>query len=696
MMIVITSVASGSSRLQAREFNVHLGAASDSAPQAAEPVASQRPRKLGTAGDSFLLDGEKHRIISGSVSYFRVLPEQWRDRLEKLKALGCNTAEVYVPWNLHEPTPGTYCFEGRLDLPAYLGLCQELGLNVLLRPGPYICAEFDFGGLPWWLLSGPDPVPIRTSDDGFLEKVETWWCGQLLPRVAPHLAANGGCVVALQLENEFGYWGKDSAYLEILRRYVTTSFGDASPLLFTSDGTFWPDLQANGGLDGVLRTGNFGSDPKKRFAELQLSQPTGPLCCMEFWVGWFDPWGAVAGKSYRAASDVAETLRETLRMGGSVNFFVFHGGTSFGFCGAGANISTIGEYEPQVTSYDYGGLLDEAGEVTEKYLRCREVLAEFLGQPQLLERQFPRARRLPPSPPLELASTLTLGEVLDSLAGSVVEAALPLPAERVGIGYGYILYRTQLDQGADLPLRIGDDAVRDFASVMVDGSVLGTIYRNDGARSREFKLPGRGEGRLEVLVDIMGRVNFGPAMRGERKGLVGLNSVQVGSPFTGPLRAVIGWKCIPLPMTPESLASVPWESGGRQARQQSTWVRGPRLFRYELGVQEPADGFLLLQGFRKGFVSVNGFNLGRYWDVGPQLSLYLPGPLLKRGSNEVIVFDVDHPSSGELPVLRVVPEAVWGSGKLPAGVREAVTEAASGISWILRQARRGSSSNSSP
>ena len=322
----------------------------------------------------------------------------------------------------------------------------------------------------------------------------------------------------------------------------------------------------------------------------------------------------MTGKSYRDPFDVACTLQDTLDAGASFNFFVFHGGTSFGFCGPGGNLSSVGQYEPQVTSYDYGGLLDEAGEVTEKYLQCRRVLARFLQKPELLERTFPPARRLPESPPLELESSLSLEDALPALTNdgsTCVKAAVPLPAEQVGLGYGYIMYRTRVPSTNKLPLTFGKDAIRDFASIMTGGRVLGTIYRNDSQPGcREFELPEEGC-QLEILVEMMGRINFGPALLTERKGLVGPGSVQLGSPFTGPMRAVLGWDIFPLPMDEEALSKIPWEAGKSRR-----WNRGPRFFRFALHVQQPADGYLALDGFKKGFACVNGFNLGRYWEAG--------------------------------------------------------------------------------
>lgn len=312
--------------------------------------------------------------------------------------------------------------------------------------------------------------------------------------------------------------------------------------------------------------------------------------------GWFDAWGALTGKSFRDPSDVAKTLRDTLDAGASVNFFVFHGGTSFGFCGSGGNISSVGLYEPQVTSYDYGGLLDEAGEVTDKYLKCREILAAFLQKPELLETNFPVSRRLPESPPLELVGSMSLEDALPEMT-EPLKSAVPLPAEQVGLGYGYIMYRTKVPSTNKLPLTFGKESIRDFASIMSEGRVLGTIYRNDSRPgSREFDLPEQGC-QLEILVDMMGRVNFGPALLTERKGLVGPGSVQLGSPFTGPMRALLGWEIFPLPMDEEMLSRLSWD---RKVQRQ--WTRGPRFFRFVLHVQQPADGFLALDGFKKGWL----------------------------------------------------------------------------------------------
>eukprot|EP00931_Biecheleriopsis_adriatica_P008147 TRINITY_DN109376_c0_g1_i1.p1 TRINITY_DN109376_c0_g1~~TRINITY_DN109376_c0_g1_i1.p1 ORF type:complete len:739 (+),score=129.49 TRINITY_DN109376_c0_g1_i1:57-2273(+) len=646
------------------------------------------PRRLEVADDMFELDGRPHRILSGSVSYFRVLPEQWRDRLEKLKALGCNAAEVYVPWNLHEPNPGEIRFDGRRDLPAFLALCQDLGLDVLLRPGPYICAEWDFGGLPWWLLQELDPVALRSSDVEFLRLVKLWWCGELLPRVEPFLAANGGPIIAMQVENEYGYWGSDASYLEQLRAMLLNAYGKMCPLLFTSDGTFWPALQANGGLDSMLRTGNFGSDTRRQLAELRAAQPRGPLCNMEFWVGWFDAWGAISGKSYRDANDVADTLQETLDAGASVNFFVFHGGTSFGFCGPGANVSNFGQYQPQVTSYDYGGLLDEAGEVTEKYIKCREVMARFLKRPELLDKSFPRSRRLPASPPLELEATIALKDALPSLtleSSRRVKSSQPLSAEQAGLGYGYMLYRTTQPDAGPL-LSLGQDAIRDFASISVDGKVLGTVYRNDsGPGRREFSLPA-GSTQVDILVEMMGRTNFGKEMLKEHKGLVGPGSVRLGFPS---LQQALGWEMFLLPMDEEDLAQLPWGLGQGSAARRGRWARGPRFFLYTLYVQQPADGFLALDGFRKGFACVNGFNLGRYWEVGPQRSLFVPAPLLRRGRNEVLIFDIDSPSREEgtsaPPAPKIVSDALWSPGIIPQGAKEAASKVSQALRSLVRK-----------
>lgn len=340
--------------------------------------------RLEIADDGFRLDDRPFRIVSGALHYFRVHPDQWADRLHKARLLGLNTVETYVPWNLHAPRPGEFHMDAGLDLPRFLDLAAAEGLHVLLRPGPYICAEWEGGGLPSWLLA-EDDIVLRSRDPRFLSAVDAY-LGALLPPLHRHLGSNGGPILAVQLENEYGAHGDDTAYLaalaDLLRRH-----GVDVPL-FTCD---QPADLARGGLDGVLATANFGSRTTEGLAALRAHQPRGPLMCSEFWIGWFDRWGGIHTR--RAPADAAAELDALLTAGASVNIYMFHGGTNFGFTN-GANDK--GTYRPTVTSYDYDSLLDEAGDATDKYRAFREVIARHAPVPdEPVPRPPPRPRTAP-------------------------------------------------------------------------------------------------------------------------------------------------------------------------------------------------------------------------------------------------------------------------------------------------------------
>lgn len=324
---------------------------------------------LQITDEGFRLDDQPFRIISGGLHYFRVHPGLWADRLRKARLMGLNTVETYVPWNLHQPNPGDFRLDGELDLPAFLDLAAAEGLHVLLRPGPYICAEWEGGGLPSWLLADPG-ILLRSQDPRYLAAVDDYF-ERLLPAVRRHLSTNGGPVLAVQIENEYGAYGDDTAHLAHLARLLRR--GGVDVPLFTCD---QPGDLARGSLPGFLATANFGSRSEQGLAALRAHQPTGPLMCTEFWIGWFDRWGG-----HHVVRDPAQAAREldtVLATGASVNLYMFHGGTSFGFTN-GANDKHT--YRPTVGSYDYDSPLDEAGDPTDKYEAFREVIAKYAPVP---------------------------------------------------------------------------------------------------------------------------------------------------------------------------------------------------------------------------------------------------------------------------------------------------------------------------
>ncbi|MDF2961963.1 MAG: beta-galactosidase [Paenibacillus sp.] len=565
-----------------------------------------------TCGQQFIWDGKPVRLISGAIHYFRVVPDYWRDRLLKLKACGFNTVETYVPWNLHEPEEGRFCFEGGADLVRFIEIAGELGLHVIVRPSPYICAEWEFGGLPAWLLADSN-MRLRCCDEAFLAKVDAYY-DVLLPMMKPLLCTNGGPVIAMQIENEYGSYGNDTRYLEYLRDAMTLRGVDV--LLFTSDGP--TDAMLQGGMvPGILETVNFGSQPVEAFTKLREYQPDGPLMCMEYWNGWFDHWGEE--HHTRDAQDVADVFGQMLQAGASVNFYMFHGGTNFGFF-SGANYGE--KFEPTITSYDYHVLLDESGTPTEKFYAVRSMLERYenIGECVLPE---PILRRGYGS--LALTEYCSLFDNLESLT-KPVKRTCPEPMEKVGQSSGFILYRTHVSGPRPETNLILQD-VRDRALVFVEGIYAGTVERWD-PKPIPVQIPAGGC-RIDILVENMGRVNYGPQLR-DSKGIT--EGVRLGNQF------LFGWTIYPLPLA--SLEGLQYQPMELKAPSAPRTGAAPSFYRGTLQVDRAADTFLQLDGWTKGVVYVNGFNLGRYWDIGPQKTWYIPGPLLKDGENEIVLFEL--------------------------------------------------------
>lgn len=582
---------------------------------------------FAVVGNDFCLDGQPMRVLSGALHYFRVLPQQWEDRLLKLKALGLNTVETYVAWNLHEPRPGKFCFEGGLDLVAFVRLAQSLDLYVIVRPGPYICAEWEFGGLPAWLLAD-ERMALRCSYPGYLAAVDGFFAA-LLPQLAPLQIDQGGPILAMQVENEYGSYGSDTAYLAWTEERLRAH--GVSVLLFTSDGPT-DHMLTHGTLPHVLKTGNFGSRVPSELAKLREHQPTGPLMCMEFWNGWFDHWGEP--HHTRDGDDAAASLRQILAAGASVNIFMVHGGTSFGFMnGANTDLKT-GVYQPTVNSYDYDAPLAEDGSPTHKYRAMQAVMLEHLrSQAQALGLPSPTLPPFPPEAPRFALDGLTLepcGPWLDELRTQVptLTDVCPRSMEQLGQAYGFTLYRCRVrhPQG---PTTLSVQAVHDRAQVFLDGQPVGVLER-DGALSLSLDWPG-GEATLDLLLENQGRVNYGPQLH-DRKGLLGW--VRLG------INVLQRWEHFALP-----LAQLP---PGAQQPQTKPAVRAgvPQFFSADFDVATPGDCFVRLSGSHKGQVWINGFNLGRHWVRGPQLALYLPWPLLSVGRNTLTVLEL-HPEPGQ-------------------------------------------------
>ncbi len=559
--------------------------------------------KFEICGDQFCKDGKPIKLISGAVHYFRNLPETWPDIFEKLRAMGCNCVETYCAWNMHEPKPGTFDFTGRLDIVRFIKEAEKAGLMVIVRPGPYICAEWEFGGLPWW-IQREDGLEIRCRNEVYIRYFDRY-LDELLGRVRPLLCTNGGPVILLQCENEYGYYGDDREYLSYLRDGYRRRGIDVP--LFTSDGGS-EDSLLDGTVEGCLPTLNFGSRVEENFKVHDQLFPNCPKVCMEMWDGWFDAWGDE--KHHTTDPQVyAGVVRDMLKKG-SLNIYMFIGGTNFGFT-SGAN--HYEKFAPDVTSYDYDALLTECGDVTEKYKAVREVIREATGKELP---PIPKDREKKAYGKVALTRSAGLLSNLDALS-SPIHSDVPRAMEEYGIGYGYIAYRTVLNRDYR-DAKLSFESLGDRAQVLVNGKLQGIAYLND---SLEVTVNAKKGDVLTILVENMGRANFGPKMM-RKKGLPG--RVLLGG------KIHFSWDVYPLPMTDLSGLSF----GGDEAE-------APAFYEGTFTVEEPADTFLRTDSFKKGFVVLNGFNLGRYWEVGPQKTLYVPGPLLKKGENTLLLFESD-------------------------------------------------------
>ncbi len=572
--------------------------------------------------DTFYLDGSPFQIISGAIHYFRIMPEYWRDRLEKAKAMGLNTIETYVPWNVHEPVRGEFHFDGLLDLKRFICLADELGLYVIIRPSPYICAEWEFGGLPAWLLA-EDGMKLRVNYPPFLDAVEEYY-KVLLPKITPYQIDKGGPVILMQVENEYGYYANDNTYMESIKGLMR-KYGVTVPLV-TSDGPF-PENLNGGKMEGILPTGNFGSRTEERFDVLKEYTEDGPLMCTEFWVGWFDHWGN-GGHMRGNLEESVKDLDKMLKLG-HVNIYMFEGGTNFGFMN-GANY--YDELMPDVTSYDYDALLTEDGQITEKYRRYQEVISKYAPIPEV---KFSTKITRRAYGTIEIREKVSLFSVLEDIS-SPVESSYPQSMERLGQAYGYILYHSRLDTEASLEsIRLWE--ANDRANILVGKKPLLTLYDRELLTEHKLSRALQGEEDIDILVENMGRVNFGPRMERQRKGID--QCVQINGHMHN------HWKQYPLPL--DNIDKVDFSK--------EYMSETPSFYRFAFLAEETGDTFLDVEGWGKGCAFVNGFNIGRFWEIGPQKRLYIPAPLLKSGENEIIIFETEGKISDKI-TLRDEPD----------------------------------------
>lgn len=575
---------------------------------------------FGWKGRDFTLDGKPFVIRSGEIHYPRVPRAYWRDWFKKARAMGLNTITTYVFWNLHEPTQGKFDFTGNLDVAEFVREAGREGLYVIVRPGPYICTEWDFGGLPSWLLKISD-IKVRSSDDRFL-KASDRYMKEVGKRLAPLEIAKGGNVIMTQVENEYGSFGSDHVYMNAVKDQIRKA--GFTGLLFTSDGPGAKNLDG-GSVRGVLSVVNFGAGdvPADQFKELDRRQPDAPRMVGEYWTGWFDHWGEPhhllppwGGNDKRNPAEVpAEGVDWFLSNNTSFNLYMFHGGTTFGFM-AGANSSRDMPIQPDTSSYDYGSPLDEAGRPTDKFFAIRDVIQRHFKNEKFPE--LPPANSMIEIPRFELKETASI----QMLLRQPVTSNVPLTFEALDQAYGFVLYRRQMQEAVAGELSIGD--ARDYAVVSQGDKVLGKLDRRLKQNSLKVSLDAGKP--IDILVENMGRINFGSKMVDDRKGILGKVTLNGHELFE--------WEVFSLPMTDI-----------KRLRFSEINAAPPAFYRGSFRLNEVGDTFLDTSSWEKGHVWINGHHLGRFWKIGPQQSLFVPGPWLKKGLNEVVVFEVGTPAS---------------------------------------------------
>ncbi|HDR1022375.1 TPA: beta-galactosidase [Pasteurella multocida] len=564
----------------------------------------------------FLLNGKPFKIISGAVHYFRIVPEYWQRTLYNLKAMGCNTVETYVPWNLHQPQPEQFYFENRADLVKFLQTAQELDLYIILRPTPYICAEWEFGGLPAWLLNDPN-VKLRQNEPHFLAHVERYFA-KLLPLVVPFQFTHGGNILMMQIENEYGSFGNDKNYLRAIRDLMQKN-GINVPL-FTSDGAWQNALEAGALIeDDILPTGNFGSRSNQNLDELQRyldnHGKSFPLMCMEFWDGWFNRWKEPV--IIREAQDLADCTEELLKRA-SINFYMFQGGTNFGFMnGCSARLHTD---LPQVTSYDYDAPVREWGEPSDKFYLLQNVLSQYPDASPITQPILPT---LVEYPTLELSNEVSLFSTLTTISQRF-DSPFTQNMEQLGHYYGYMLYRAMPNSKSDeLKLRVFQG--RDRIQIFNNQQKVATQYQHEIGEDVMLQTPDR-QFQLDLLVENMGRVNYGGRLLAptQRKG--------ISAGVVLDLHFHAGWEQYVIDFN--KLSQIDFYG--------SAYPQTPSFYQFHLQIDaEPEDTFIDTRELGKGVIFVNGENLGRYWSEGPTCYLYLPAPFLKQGINEIIVFETE-------------------------------------------------------
>ena len=590
-------------------------------------VADAAGQQSFVAGNgAFLLNGKPFVVKAAELHYPRIPRPYWEQRIQLCKALGMNTICLYTFWNAHEPEPGKFDFSGQNDLREFIKLCAKNDMKVILRPGPYVCAEWEMGGLPWWLLKKKD-IRLREADPYFLQRVDMFQ-KEVAEQVADLTITHGGPIIMVQVENEYGSYGTDKGYVGRIRDMIRRHFGP-EVTLFQCD---WSSNFLNNGLDDLVWTLNFGTgaDIDSQFAPLKEARPHTPLMCSEFWSGWFDKWGAA--HETRPADDMIAGIDEMLSKGISFSLYMTHGGTNWGHW-AGANSPG---FAPDVTSYDYDAPISESGQITPKYLKLRKTLAKYMDG----EKQAPIPPLIKPIAvkPFSFTEVAPLWENLpEPKADRDIKTM-----EEYDQGFGSILYRTSLP-ALSAPALLTVNEPHDYAQIFIDGKYIGTLDRRNAEKELVIQ-PCRKGAQLDILVEAMGRINFERAIR-DFKGITDNVTVTVekdGHKWVDDLK---NWQVFNITDEYDTYAAMDFRPLDMCMHREERLPRG--VYRATFNVSKPSDTFLDFESWGKGLVYVNGHALGRIWETGPQQTLYMPGCWLKKGANEILVFDILGPRKAQ-------------------------------------------------
>ena len=583
----------------------------------------QKEKHTFSIGDkTFLLDGKPFLIKAAEMHYTRIPAEYWEHRIQMCKALGMNTICIYAFWNIHEQKEGEFDFKGQNDIAAFCRLAQKHGMYIMLRPGPYVCSEWEMGGLPWWLLKKKD-IKLRTNDAYFLERTKLFM-NEIGKELADLQVSRGGNIIMVQVENEYGAYATDKEYIANIRDIVKGA-GFTDVPLFQCD---WSSTFQRNGLDDLVWTINFGTGANidAQFKKLQEARPNAPLMCSEFWSGWFDHWGRK--HETRDAETMVSGIKDMLDRHISFSLYMTHGGTTFGHWG-GANSPA---YSAMCSSYDYDAPISEAGWATPKYYKLREMMMQYADSAQVIP-DVPAAYPVIEIPEFELKEVAPL---FDNLPEPKLSEDIK-PMEQFDQGWGTILYRTSLPEVKEGTTLLIDE-VHDWAQVYADGKLLGRLDRRRGQNS--LVLPSLQKGtRLDILVEAMGRVNFDVAIH-DRKGIT--NKVELLTETDK--KELKNWEVYSFPVDYDFAESKKYAEGEK--------LDAPAYYRATFELDRVGDVFLDMQTWGKGMVWVNGKAMGRFWKIGPQQTLFMPGCWLKKGKNEIIVLDLLGPEKATVSGLK--------------------------------------------